>query len=261
MSKASLGDLAAHTACLPTILQLRRLGTGAKLTGPTGPEFNPELLPVTFAGYLRGLVEHVVAWTDAEPDCRGELRKHSQGVVSSHGIDGLTYHDVALQLAQRAVGGVLAGLGATVAEARADGFRPTPEQMEGVARRLGFVDDREVYRLQLELQRERDGFAADGGERATAGNSGWVSVSLLYPERFETYGECKRFLDKHRDEIQTDKPSPQRLVVHAGDWLNYWANVDRGAFDSLDREPELVDGFIADIEKRKSQIRKKRPQK
>ena len=259
--KASLDDLAAHTVCLPTILQLRRLGTGANLTGPAGPEFNPETLPVTFAKFVRGLVEHVEAWTDLDGDCRGELREHSQGVVCSHGIDGLTYHDVALQLAQRAVGGVLAGLRVTETEARADGFRPTAGQMEAAARRLGFIDAREVYRLQLELQRERGRFLADGGEVVAPDDSVWISVSDLYPERFENYGACKRYLNKHSHEIRTDKPSPQRLVVHAGDWLKHWANADKGAFDSLDRKPELVDGFMAGIEKRKAKIRKKRPQK
>lgn len=94
----------------------------------------------------------------------------------------------------------------------------------------------------------------------------FVLVSTLWPERFEKYADCKKFLVEHRDEVR-NKQDGQRRLVHAGDWVRYWAQKDRKGFESLDdREPEEltgvdVDAFLDGTKERHKELKQKKSQR
>ena len=67
--------------------------------------------------------------------------------------------------------------------------------------------------------------------------SGFVLVSILWENRFETYKEFKNWLDQvPKESIRRHKPSINRLYIHAGDWATYWANHDQAAARALSEE-------------------------
>jgi len=79
----------------------------------------------------------------------------------------------------------------------------------------------------------------------------FVAASKVYPERFDNYKAFRRFLEDH-PEIRRRKPSKQRLEIHAGDWIEYWAEHDTEEFEAADKvEPspitpdDLVDDIVA----------------
>ena len=89
----------------------------------------------------------------------------------------------------------------------------------------------------------------------------WVLASKLYPERFKSYRKFVAFLDEH-PEIRRRKPSPQRLKVHVGDWVNYWLTVDNATFDAIDRpvpvDEETENAFLDGVTNRLAKVQKKK---
>jgi hypothetical protein len=89
-------------------------------------------------------------------------------------------------------------------------------------------------------------------------------------EDLSAYRPASEFLDanKHKDypalrrvlannpQIRTRKPSPQRLVIHAGDWFAYLKEQTTGAFAALGENPEVVDAFLKDVRERQQVIRR-----
>jgi hypothetical protein len=74
---------------------------------------------------------------------------------------------------------------------------------------------------------------ANGGEPADDDDSVWVSASKLCPDKGISLKTARAFCEKNG--IRNRKPSRQRLVIHAGDWANYWARKDAGEFEGLDQ--------------------------
>lgn len=79
----------------------------------------------------------------------------------------------------------------------------------------------------------------------------FVPIKQLWEGKFETYRAAKKFVDEHRSEIRTRKPSAQRLEVHSGDWFRCIAK------QHGDREPTdaQIGKYLADIESRQRAIR------
>lgn len=91
---------------------------------------------------------------------------------------------------------------------------------------------------------------AAGHLDASGDSDAFVPVSLVWQDKFPSYARAKKFLDKH-PEIQTDKPSEQRLTVHAGDWIRFWAGLTAEPTD------EQIEAFIAAKEERQAQLKRK----
>ena len=82
----------------------------------------------------------------------------------------------------------------------------------------------------------------------------FVAASKVSQEHFTQYTAFKRFLEKH-PEIRTRKPSKQRLLVHAGDWFQYWAKREQEDLDKLDSlTPEAFTRLTDGIEQRKHEV-------
>ena len=81
----------------------------------------------------------------------------------------------------------------------------------------------------------------------------FVPASLLAVKHFPTYKLFKKFLGQH-PEIRTKKPSTNRLVVHASDFIRAKAARDAQHFDALGLPAEMVDAFIAETKKRQAKL-------
>jgi hypothetical protein len=81
---------------------------------------------------------------------------------------------------------------------------------------------------------------------------GYIPYSDVWQEHFDSYGKAKRFLEK-QPEIRTAKPSANRLLVHAGDWLTYWKKQEG-------RVPtdEEIDTYLAGAKQRHEELRRKK---
>jgi hypothetical protein len=87
-----------------------------------------------------------------------------------------------------------------------------------------------------------------GDQRSSGGGGGrngppdddetaFVTASTLWPQKYKTYKEFKVAFDKIPEAvIRRRKPSPQRLLIHAGDWVRYWSKFDEQAFEAMDEE-------------------------
>jgi hypothetical protein len=81
----------------------------------------------------------------------------------------------------------------------------------------------------------------------------FVQASHLWKDRFPDYKKFKNWLDKQPESvIRRHNPSPQRLMVHAGDWHRHWAEQDSKGFEQLD---DASAEQIADIEAKKAAAR------
>jgi hypothetical protein len=58
--------------------------------------------------------------------------------------------------------------------------------------------------------------------------------------------------------IRRDKPSKQRLRIHAGDWSRFVAMLNAAGFDALDVNAETEEGFLADVRRRQAEIRQRK---
>jgi len=61
----------------------------------------------------------------------------------------------------------------------------------------------------------------------------YMPASKLCPEKGIKLPKAEQFCKRNR--IRTKKPSRNRLKIHAGDWLDYWANRDASEFEGRDR--------------------------
>lgn len=57
--------------------------------------------------------------------------------------------------------------------------------------------------------------------------------------------------------IRYHKPDKAKLLIHSGDWHNYWAEHDARQFEALDDLPN----FLAEAKKRESNARTPRPKR
>lgn len=81
--------------------------------------------------------------------------------------------------------------------------------------------------------------AGDGPD--SEDDSAYVPASWLYPEKFKTYRKFEGFLEGDGKDIRRRKPSKNRLLVHAGDWVRCWASkkdsdsdIETHGVDSID---------------------------
>jgi hypothetical protein len=80
------------------------------------------------------------------------------------------------------------------------------------------------------------------------------ATEFLDSTRFRTYNQLHAAL-KRQPWIRTRKPSPQRLLIHAGDWHHYLTMLDDAGFDALDVQAQTVDVFLAEVRRRQEEIR------
>jgi hypothetical protein len=73
----------------------------------------------------------------------------------------------------------------------------------------------------------------------------------------DTYKALRATLKRH-PQIRTRKPSPQRLEIHAGDWLAVTSAGDAAAFHALDASPERVEAFLAGARQRREWARQRK---
>ena len=90
-------------------------------------------------------------------------------------------------------------------------------------------------------------------------NDNYVGFGCVWPEveQFnKSYSKAKTYLDK-TPAIRQRKPTPQRLEVHAGDWIRHWSSLKS---NQLAGEPsdEVVDAYLAGVAERQKQIDAKR---
>ena len=64
----------------------------------------------------------------------------------------------------------------------------------------------------------------------------YVPAAWLLTSRDEvaTAAKMTRFLDKHTLEVRQAKPSPNRRLVHAGDWHRWWKRYDDEKWSHMD---------------------------
>jgi hypothetical protein len=80
---------------------------------------------------------------------------------------------------------------------------------------------------------------AKAGRVEIPDESAYVLASTLWKDRFHSYKQFESFL-KRTPEIRRRKPVWNRLQIHSGDWVRYWAKHDSGQFESLDDEPSCA---------------------
>jgi hypothetical protein len=97
-------------------------------------------------------------------------------------------------------------------------------------------------------------------------DSPWVAAITLWPSRFLKYRGLSKFRVEHAEMF--DNPSPNILKIHSAKWANYWAEVDRRAFDatgdsraSIADDPNVVDELLLGAAARTAEIRKKKQRK
>jgi hypothetical protein len=73
---------------------------------------------------------------------------------------------------------------------------------------------------------------------------------LLDATRFKTPKRIHAALKKN-PWIRTYKPSPQRFMIHAGDWHRYVAMFDEAGFNALDASAETAEAFLAEVNLRR----------
>ncbi len=69
------------------------------------------------------------------------------------------------------------------------------------------------------------------GKQQAGDDDPYVFASKLWPQKFERYRDCVKFLAT--SSIRT-KGKGRRRLIHAADWANHWAAVDKAAFDALE---------------------------
>jgi len=62
----------------------------------------------------------------------------------------------------------------------------------------------------------------------------YVPASTIYQDRFRHYEQFRRWLNTiPESQIRRYKPRPNRLLIHIGDWHNYWRTVDEEAWKRI----------------------------
>ncbi len=87
-------------------------------------------------------------------------------------------------------------------------------------------------------------------------DSSWAPASDVWPNdaRFTTYKQFRAHLAKYEDEIRTRNPRPNRLDIHAGDWLKHNSRHTNQTFENLDKGT-ADDFYLAELEERKAKVR------
>jgi hypothetical protein len=73
----------------------------------------------------------------------------------------------------------------------------------------------------------------------------------------DTYKALQATLKAH-PQIRTRKPSKNRLLIHAGDWLAATSAGDTAASNALDVSPETVTAFLVGARERHEEIRRRK---
>jgi hypothetical protein len=86
--------------------------------------------------------------------------------------------------------------------------------------------------------------------------SGWVPMSDVWHEHFESASACTRFLDSHTVEIRTRKRAKNRREVYLPDWHRHWKRQEQIQAEALDTDE--MNARLADIDARKAQEAQRR---
>jgi hypothetical protein len=178
-------------------------------------------------------------------------------------IERLQEQGVTLALARALIDQVLA----------AGAFRSDPKRFRMDIRQVNYfdgttVDNSKAWRA---LSISRDRWYAYRAERLREDNTAGATPA----EDTTAYRPAKEFLDDKRFTthkrllaalrahpwIRTWKPSPQRLCIHAADWLVFRKGLDDAAFDALDAPAETVEAFLAGVRERQQAIRNRKARK
>jgi hypothetical protein len=74
---------------------------------------------------------------------------------------------------------------------------------------------------------------------------------------FPTYKALHKALDEN-PRIRRKKPSPQRLKIHVGDWMQFKSRLSKRAFESLNATPETVANFLEEARSTQAEIREQK---
>ncbi len=245
----------------------------AKLVGITGKEALP--LGVTGLDRIR---KTVADGKQISQEVKRALTEISGGTVklASGPVDGTSAHDAALELGKHLLFVVGDGLSKDSKFYRPsfDSLSKKEKQALAVCFEAKRWKNREIRGLAKRIEREYLLACPDGPTPPTTEpprDSAWVLVSTVWPGKFENYPQFKRFLDS-TPAIRQRSPSTRRLEVHAGDWLEYWAEKDVEAFDALgegseelaevlDEDLETFAEYLGNAAKRKAKLREKKSKK
>ena len=109
--------------------------------------------------------------------------------------------------------------------------------------------------LETEFKRRR---------RQATDETAFVAAKTLREQRGMNAAKCNRFLTKHgttavqpvEGKVRYRKPNKKALVIHSGDWLKYWQDVERRQSDALDED--AMQEFLANAEAEKAKVKAKR---
>lgn len=117
------------------------------------------------------------------------------------------------------------------------------------AQRRGFVFGQRAPSLAPEAEGHQGSLPDDSAFRP--------AKDFLDATRFTTYKRLHAAL-KGNPWIRTRKPSKNRLLVHAGDWLAFISGLDSAAFGALDLSAETAGEFMAAVRRREEEIRQRK---
>jgi hypothetical protein len=109
---------------------------------------------------------------------------------------------------------------------------------------------------EVAVPAEQPPLEAGSGVPATAAtdDTAFRPASNFLDSRFPHYKSLWAVLAAH-PWIRRQKPSPQRLRIHAGDWHQYLSILNSAGCDVHDLSAETVDNFVAEVQQRKEAVR------
>jgi len=140
---------------------------------------------------------------------------------------------------------------AEVGELRAPPPRPTPGNHQEAAEAI------DLFQRAVDELAEPPPAAALGAQTVVEDDSAYRPAKEFLDTQFTTYKRLRAAL-KANPWIRTQKPSTQRLVIHAGDWQRFRKGLDAAGFGALDLSAETVEAFMAEVRNRQQEIKQRK---
>jgi hypothetical protein len=131
------------------------------------------------------------------------------------------------------------------------GSRVLCEQLESSITASDLESLRVELRREFSLARQRARDQGPTGDNPQPDDAAFVPASSLLFDQYDTLKKLKAML-RLNPQIRTRKPSPQRLLVHAGDWHRALGQLKGASPDPLDLPAETVDAMVQDVQARKA---------
>ena len=123
-----------------------------------------------------------------------------------------------------------------------------------------------LARMVLQCFRNNPGghFELPMDDEGVVDRSAFVVAKPLRDQRGMTAVQCNRFLDRYgtkseqpvEGKVRFLKPNTKTLLIHSGDWINHWKEVDRQQSDALGEE--ALQEVIANVEAEKAKVKDER---